>query len=88
MSKKELEDLRKKEQEEAAAQVGCQGWNYEKLNFVIYVLLIICNFLVLHVSSFGQPSAYSDTLSCRLRRIGKVWLRVKTGSTFGSGKVH
>jgi len=30
MSKKELEDLRKKEQEEAAAQVRCQGWNSMK----------------------------------------------------------
>jgi hypothetical protein len=30
MSKKELEELRKKEQEEAAAQVRCQGWNSMK----------------------------------------------------------
>lgn len=67
MSKKELDDLRKKEQEEAAAQVRCQGWNREKLMFMTYVLLINCNFLVLHVSSFGWPSAYSDTLSCQFR---------------------
>jgi hypothetical protein len=53
MSKKELDDLRKKEQEEAAAQVRCQGRNSEKLIFITYVLLINCNFLVLHVSSFG-----------------------------------
>jgi len=39
---------------------------------MIYVLLTICNFLLLHVSSFGKPSAYSGTLSC-LRRIGRVW---------------
>jgi uncharacterized protein (DUF488 family) len=54
MSKKELEDLRKKEQEEAAAQVRCKDWNSTKCwKLMIYVLLVIRNFLVLHVQSFG-----------------------------------